>query len=223
MRALGPTLLLVLLPLLAAAVALGAYLNYASVRNSYLSMVSERHETVATRIARDAEVAMSMGLPLAGQDALVRSLAREREVDPLIASVDVVALSGRVLHSSDADRAGGAISGETEAMRVAAPVQTAFDTVEGQVVVRADRMAIEANLSELASGILRTAIIVFLAAAALVTAAVVLAVRALEQRLSRRGTAVSGETIPSELLPVIGEIDRAHAGVGDRLTSGGAR
>lgn len=221
MRTLAPTLLLVLLTLPGAALALGAYLNYASVRNSYIAMVTQRHAAVATRIAADAEVALSMGLPLAGQDALVRSLTREAEVDPLIASVEVLSSSGSVLHASD----GGSPTRPRDPQvqwvveRVKAPIATAFDTVEGVVVVQGNGAALSARLDRLARGIGVAALAAFLVGTALVVAVVFLAVRALRARLERRGTSESGEAVPSEVLPLFDEVDRAHAAVASRLAT----
>lgn len=220
MRTLGPTLLLVLVPLLAAALALGAYLNYASVRNTYLEMVEARQASVARRIAEDAEVALSMGLPLPGQDALRRSLVREREADPLIASVDVLSATGRVLFSSDPARAGDRIEGGASLLREA-PVSSPFGTVEGRVVVRADGAAIEARLAELGRRIAWTAGIVFVIGTLAVAAVVLYSVSLLGRRVLAQGETAGGERVPAEALTAIAAVDEAHRRLAARLRPAG--
>lgn len=217
MRTLGPTLLIVLVPLLAAALALGAYLNYASVRNTYLSMVESRQATTARRIAEDAEMALSMGLPLAGQEALVRSLVREREADPLIATVDVVSDAGVVLFSSEEGRGGVRPADEAALERREAPVVSPFGTVEGRVLVTADDAALGARLARLGRTIAWTAAAVFLAGTLAIALVVLLAVNLLGHRLLSRGRTAAGEMVPQDALPAIAAVDEAHRRLSARL------
>ncbi|MCF3935669.1 hypothetical protein L1787_19940 [Acuticoccus sp. M5D2P5] len=223
MRRLGLTLLLVLLPLIAASLLLGGYLNYASVRNTYLEMVGHRMETVARRIASDAQMALSMGLPLAGQDALERALVRESEADPDLASVDVVSSTGRILFSSDESRRGiDDAPDRAIAERRTVPIISAFETAEGTVVVRARRSAIDAALTRL-EGTIGVAVGLALAIAALAVALVVLlAVRILYRRLTERGETSAGRAVPAEMLAVVDEVDEAHRAIAARLAATGA-
>ena len=126
MRKLSLTLLAALIPLVAASLALGSYLNYAGVRHNYLELVGARMSTVARRMANDAEVAMSLGVPLASQDVMNTALEREAEADPMILSVDVVADGGRVLFSSDPARRDTAEpAADPAAIRHEVPIATA--------------------------------------------------------------------------------------------------
>ncbi|MBJ3776343.1 cache domain-containing protein [Acuticoccus mangrovi] len=217
MGKLSLTLLVVLFPLLAASLALGAYLNYASVRNSYIEMVGTRMQTVARRVASDAQVALSMGMPLAGQNALERLLTREAAADPMIRSVDVVAADGTVLFSSDPVRR-GTREQESDPMaeRRMASIVSAFDTTEGLVVTRASRPALDAALARAGGGILTVAVAALSLAALAIAIVVVLAVRGLTRRLTDRAATAAGEEVPAEMVPVIAEIDEAHAAIRSR-------
>ncbi len=222
MRRLSLTVLLVLAPLMAASLALGAYLNYASVRNTYVTMVGERMEVVARRIAGDAQVALGFGLPLAGQDALSRTLAREAEADPVILSVDVVASSGEVLFSSDAARVGlvDLAAADAEAERRSATILSAFETTEGTVVVRGSRAIIAAALADLARPIRTAALVAFAAGLALIAAIVALNTRSLVGRLQRVATQ-HGREMPEEVVPVFARIDAEHRAIAARADGRG--
>lgn len=222
MRKLSLTLLLVLAPLMAASLALGAYLNYASVRNTYVTMVGDRMEVVARRIASDAQVALSFGLPLAGQDALARTLTRETEADPLLLSVDVVSSAGTVLFSSDAARVDLADPGaaDAEAERRTATILSPFETTEGIVVVRGSRAIIAAALGELAGSIRTVAIAAFAVGLALIALIVGINMRSLVGRLTERGSTALGREVPREVMPVFERIDAEHRAIASRVEHG---
>lgn len=221
MRKLTLTLLAVLIPLVAASLALGGYLNYAGVRSNYLELVGGRMDTVARRIAQDAEVALSVGVPLASQDVMNITLGRETAADTMILSADIRGADGRVLFSSDPERRGAADRPDTPiALRHSAPINTAFGTTEGEVVVRASRQALDQRLSELASGILWMAITAIVVAVAIVAAAVVVSVQVLWRRLTDRETTASGALVPAEMTPSIHAIDGRHGSVAALLGGG---
>ncbi|WP_157961605.1 hypothetical protein [Acuticoccus kandeliae] len=221
MQRLGLTLLMVLLPLVAASLGLGGYLNYASVRNSYLEMVGERLETVAHRIAGDAQIALSMGMPLGGQDALERTLVRERDADSDLASVDVVSNTGLVLFSSDPSRKGNQdVPDVSLAERRTADIVSPFETVDGTVVVRASREAIDGALNRLGRQILITVVIATIASALAVALVVTVAVRTLYGRLMDRRRTSAGRAVPAEMLEVIDAVDAAHRSIAERLAKG---
>lgn len=228
------TLLAVLIPLTAAALALGAYLNYASVRTSYMDLLGARLETVARRVASDAQVALSMGMPLAGQDALGRLLEREKAADAVIVSVDVVGSTGTVLFSSDGDRVGETYSPQSaEVLARTASIVSAFETAEGTVVVRASRATIDGALNQVATAIFTAAVIALVFAVLAIVAGVILTVRALTQRLTggtqSEASATAGESganlIPAQLRQTFGSVDEAHTAIAARLAKpdGGGR
>lgn len=228
------TLLAVLIPLTAAALALGAYLNFASVRTSYVDLLGARLETVARRVASDAQVALSMGLPLAGQDALPRLLEREKAADEVILSVDVLSSTGGVLFSSDADRVGETYTPHpAEVFARTGSIVSAFETAEGTVVVRASRAMIDGALSKVGTAIFTAAAIALVFAIIAIVAGVVFTVRALTQRLTGAsdGAAVAtvGEAgaslIPPQLRQTFASVDEAHASIAARLAEpeGGGR
>lgn len=212
------TLLFVLLPLVAASLTLGAYLNYASVRNTYIAMVGDRMTTLARRIAGDAQVALSMGLPLHGQDPLERTLVRERQADRQLASIDIVSAEGEVLFSSDSVRRGIRDRPDPAlAERRSVPIVSAFDTVEGAVLVRVSREALDRGLVRLWSGI-TTAVLAALALGGLaVVALAVGASRMLSGRLTERRRTSSGRSVPLETVALFDALDEAHRHIAARL------
>lgn len=218
MRRLAFVLMVALTPVVLAAVALGAYLNYGSIRQSYLDMVGARLETVARRISADAEAALSIGIPLAGQETLPRVLQREREADSILLSIDVTDTLGVVLYSSDPGRVG-----TTEAVDPAlsedrtAEIQNAFDTSAGTVVVRASRAVLNQELDTLADGIRRTALFAMLAALAGSFAAVLLGLRVLWTRVSRTAQTGDGAVVPRETVATFRMVDEAHRAIARQL------
>ncbi|RAI03897.1 hypothetical protein DLJ53_05350 [Acuticoccus sediminis] len=211
-------MLAALIPLVAASLALGSYLNYAGVRHNYLELVGDRMSTVAERIANDAEVAMSMGVPLTSQDVMNRSLEREAAADPMVLSIDVVGSGGNVLFSSDPDRRGSEDRGDSAiAWRHFAPIDTAFGTNEGNVVVRASQQALDANVSDVGRSILWLSVLAILGGVAIVSVAVMLSVRALWHRLTDRAPTASGAMVPQEIRASIAAVDDEHRAVAERL------
>lgn len=218
MQKLSLTLLAALIPLVMASLALGSYLNYAGVRSHFLDLTDDRMSTVAHRIANDAEVAMSVGVPLASQDVMNVLLQREADADPTILSVDIVSAAGIVLFSSDEARRGLADDPMTpQAIRAVQTINTAFGTNEGNAVVRASRAAVHQQLDELGGSILAVALPAILAGLVVVGLAVLASVRGLWHRLTERAPTAAGAIVPAELCPSIAAVDDAHAAVAQRL------
>ncbi|ORE93029.1 hypothetical protein ATO13_14645 [Stappia sp. 22II-S9-Z10] len=218
MRKLSLTLLAALIPLVAASLALGSYLNYAGVRHNYLELVGARMSTVARRMANDAEVAMSLGVPLASQDVMNTALEREAEADPMILSVDVVADGGRVLFSSDPARRDTAEpAADPAAIRHEVPIASAFGTREGAAVVRTSNAAVEGALGDMGRSILWLSLAATLLGILVVAGAVAMSVRALWQRLTARGPTVSGAMVPEETRAAFASIDAEHSAIALRL------
>lgn len=219
MRRLAFVLMVALTPVVLAAVALGAYLNYGSIRQSYLDMVGARLETVARRIGSDAEAALSIGIPLAGQATLPRILQREREADSILLSIDVTDVSGAILHSSDPERVGKTevVDLDTSEDR-SADIQNAFETSAGTVVVRASRAILNQELGTLADGIQRTAMFAMIAALIGSFAAVLLGLRVLWTRVSRTAQTDDGAVVPRETVATFRMVDEAHRAIARQLS-----
>ncbi|MGX1099742.1 hypothetical protein [Amorphus sp. MBR-141] len=220
MRRLAFVLMVALTPVVLAAVALGAYLNYGSIRQSYLDMVGARLETVARRIGSDAEAALSIGIPLAGQATLPRLLQREREADSILLSIDVTDTSDAILYSSDPDRVGTREAPDPAVSESrAADIENAFATSAGTVVVRASRAALNRELDTLAAGIQQTALIAMVAALLGSFAAVLLGLRVLWARVSRTAQTGAGAVVPRETVATFRMVDDAHRAIARHLAS----
>jgi len=218
MRRLALVLMVALTPVVLAAVALGAYLNYGSIRQSYLDMVGDRLETVARRVASDSESALSIGIPLAGQATLSRLLQREREADLVLSSIDVVDATDTILFSSDKSRIGMKETTDPElTLDRSAAIQNAFETTEGTVVVRASRAVLDSELQELADGIEHVAIYAMLAALFGSFAAVLLGLRVLWARVSNTAETAGGQIVPKETVATFRMVDDAHRSIARQL------
>lgn len=210
MRALTLTLLATILPLFVAALLLGAYLNYASVRSMYVNLVSDRLEASARRVATDAQTALSMGLPLAGQVALSRTAEREVAVDRAVGQLDVLDPRGVVLFSSNPDAVGEPAAAPGALGSIEAPIGSAFGTLEGAAVTRADATQISMTLSTLFGGIARASIVALVVAGAAIAIIIAVLVRILAMRLLRTGRMASGHVVPTEAVAVFDAVDTAH-------------
>tara|TARA_R110002020_G_scaffold57582_5_gene158288 strand:- start:1186 stop:1872 length:687 start_codon:yes stop_codon:yes gene_type:complete len=218
MRRLAFVLMVALTPVVLAAVALGAYLNYGSIRQSYLDMVGARLETVARRIGSDAEAALSIGIPLAGQATMQRLLHREREADDILLSIDVTDMSGSILYSSDPERVGRIETTNADISEDrSVNIQNAFETSAGTVVVRASRKILDRELGTLADGIQRTALFAMLAALIGSFAAVLLGLRVLWTRVSRTAQTDDGAVVPRETVATFRMVDEAHRVIARQL------
>lgn len=207
-----------MIPLLAAALCLGAYLNFTSVRSNYIELVSNRIETVARRIAADAHTALSLGLPLGGQTALTRSLNREADADTGISHIDVVGSTGTILFSTRPARQGDPFEGLPDDPLVRdALIATVFGTIEGAVVTYADRAVVNATLSGLARDIIRSAIATFVLGGLGIGLLILLSVRAMGRRVRARSQTSRGQQVPAETAYTIDAVDRAHDRLADRL------
>ena len=204
MRALALAILASLLPLLAVTLVLGAYLNYASVRASYIELTGERFETVTRRIANEAHTALMLGLPLPGQVALERSLDRELAADRAIGALRVATLDGKVLFESGTV-AGDGFSDTNETMR-SAIIVSAFGTIDGLVIAIADPARVAEALTVLRTRVVRTAAIVGLVGALVLIVLVSLGVRGAVRRLI--GPEEAEGRVPPETEAVLDEITR---------------
>lgn len=197
MRRLASLLLPVVMVIMLGAIALGGYLAFGSARMAYQSLIDSRLGEIAARIDAAAEQALSLGLPLAGQDTLDALAARGRAADPAILSIDITDAAGVVLHSSDAARIGLADTTHEAGVRARrSPVVGPFGDGEGWVVVRADAGVIAAPLDALALEVRAAVIVAGLAAVVLVVPAVLLPLA----RLNRRALRLDGSAAqPGEL------------------------
>lgn len=217
-RVLTITLLSAMLPLLAAALCLGAYLNFASVRTNYLALVSDRLDTVARRIASDAQMALSLGLPLGGQTVLDRTLVREKDADPGIETIDVVNSTGKILFSTDPAREGTTFERVVDdPLAREALIASGFGTVEGAVVSHADRKVVGETLDTLFQKVLTAAVATFVLGGLAIGVLVFLTVRVMGRRVTALSRTARGRSVPAETARTIDAVDRAHDQILKRL------
>lgn len=218
MRALTLTLLSALLPLVAAALCLGGYLNFASVRANYLELVDDRLAAAARRISSDAHTALSLGLPLAGQVALGRSLEREAAADPVIGRMDVVGASGTVLFSSDPAEVGRPFDfGDSQMVVRQAPIVSMFGTIDGAVLATASRARVDAELGRVGRVIAMATAMAVLIGALAIAGLVAISVRALGARLTAHRATSGGRLVPADMAATLDTIEAAHRPLADRL------
>ncbi len=223
LRVLTVTLLSAMVPLLAAALCLGAYLNFASVRANYLDLVSDRVETVSRRIAADAQMALSVGLPLGGQTVLERLLEREKETDPGISRIEVVGSTGRILFSTDAARTGTRFERAPDGpLQRDAPIASPFGTVEGTVVTDAAPDVVAAAMDRLFRQILQVTLIAFALGVVTIGVLILVSVRAMGRRVMALSRTARGRMVPTEMVATIDEVDSAHDALTTRLGAGHA-
>ncbi|MEM9222390.1 MAG: hypothetical protein AAGB11_08310 [Pseudomonadota bacterium] len=223
MRGLTLTLLAAIVPLVAAAMVLGAYLNFASVRNHYLDIVGERLETASHRVAEDAQTALSLGLPLLGQVALADNLAREMGADDVIGSLIVVDAAGLILFADDPLAVGGNLDGRVEPEVVRqTTILSPIGTPAGAVVAGTNDRVVQGAIDTLASDIFRGAGVALSTGLFAIIGLVAFTVRALWGRVTLQGSTKRGQRVPAEVAPLIDRLDAAHAAIGERLRADGA-
>ena len=221
LRVLSVTLLSAMVPLLAAALCLGAYLNFASVRSHYLELVSDRLETVARRIASDAQMALSLGLPLGGQTTLDRTLERETEADPGIERIEVVGSTGKVLFSTDPARINATfVRGPESPLEREGMVASPFGTVEGVIVAYASQSEVDAAMDRLFRQVLWATLATFALGVVTIGVLIVVSVRAMGRRVMALGRTARGREVPTETLATIDAVDGAHDAILKRLGAG---
>lgn len=201
----------------AAAIALSAFLNYGAVRVSYKEALASRFTIVTERVGEIIEKALSLGLPLAGQDTLAALLPREQGGDPLVTSLDVVNDLGLVLFSSDPARVGMKLPvDETGIPHYRRDIATDFGVGAGAVVLRASASAIDAGLEQVAGDLRQAALLTSLAAMLLAFWGVPWLIR----NLNRSVLPDINDTrtvLPPDLAGELEEIERQQAAISRRL------
>lgn len=220
MRRLAIILLLTIAPVAVGAIALGAYLNFGSIRIIYLSLVHSRFDQLANRIGSDVEVALSFGLPLAGQVTLTPLLSREQSNDPLLESIDVAAADGAVLFSSDSSRVGGDVTALDPMIDVRSRiVANDFGVPVGSVVVRGSVPRIQRQLESVAATVERTAAITGVFAVLVAAVVILVPLRAFYGQ-ALGAARLAGDTTEQADDPygwAIAEVEAAHAAIAARL------
>lgn len=141
--------LIALFALIAAAcVAFGAYFSYVTLLNAHRSAIEARFAITADRLAATGERASSLGIALPAQTTFAGLLRREAELEPSIASIDVVDEHGVVLFSSDPGRVGRADPKVRHA--VSRRITSDIGTTIGEVELRYDPTALAAGSAALA-------------------------------------------------------------------------
>jgi hypothetical protein len=199
MQRLVLAMLLAIVTVAVAAMSLGAYLNYGSVRASYLQLVDSRLTLIGRRLAVAIETAMQLGLPLDGQTTLPAFLERER-----------------ALFSSAGRRVGAHVdpaAGDDAARLQLLPVTNDFGVQMGAVALRASSAAIDAELATVRNDIARAALLVVPCVIAAAGLGLVLVLRQAE----RHARAVQSGELGGTLRRVLDEQETIAA----RLERGG--
>jgi hypothetical protein len=220
MRRLAIILLLTIAPVAVGAIALGAYLNFGSIRIIYIGLVHSRFDQLANRIGSDIEVALSFGLPLAGQDTLTPLLSREQSNDPLLNSIDVAGADGKVLFSSDPNRIGTDIATLDGTVDVRSRiVANDFGVPVGTVLARGSMTRIQRQLDGVAETVERTAAITGLLAVLISAIVILVPLRAFyAQALGAARLADDAtESADDAFGWAIAEVETAHAAITARL------
>lgn len=200
--------------LAAAAIALSAFLNYGAVRVSYRDILAQRFTIVTERVGETIEKALSLGLPLAGQDTLTALLPREHRGDPLVSSLDVLSDRGEVLFSSDPGRIGLIVpSDEPGTLHYRRDLSTDYGVGAGAVILRASDAAIEVGLDEVADDLRQTALLASLVAMLLSFWGIPWLIRSLNRSVMPTvGEGGKGpHQLPAELAVELSGIERRHA------------
>ncbi len=151
-------------------VALGAYMNYSSVRTAYLDAIHSRMHVVAADIVQVIETAQSLGIALAAQHMLPPLLEERYHASPLLQSIDVFGAQHRILFSSAAARVGVVLDQpilQNNPYREVEPIVNTLGITTGGLLLRFDRKAIAHQLRELAGAIIDAALRAVLAALAI--------------------------------------------------------
>ncbi len=219
LQRLSLVLLFAIAAVVAAALALGAYLNYGSVKAAYLSQVDSRLKAIGTSIVDDIEISVTFGIPVAGQETLGPLLKREQGNDSTIAAIDVLGSDGTILHSSDQARVGETLPmlGD-QSLRLEIPVLNDFGGETGSVRVIANQGVLDAKLEGTAFEVRNAAIYALLGALALAVAALALLLSG-AQRRAQQANHLAGVDEEAGASWAFVEVDRAQSAIAERLSS----
>ncbi|MEQ8653974.1 MAG: hypothetical protein RIC87_16035 [Kiloniellales bacterium] len=217
LQRLSLVLLFAIAAVVAAALALGAYLNYGSVKAAYLTQVDSRLKAIGSGIVDDIEISISFGIPVAGQETLGPLLERERGIDPTIYAIDVLGPDGTILHSSDEARVGENLPMlDDQSQRLALPVLNDFGGEEGSVRIIANQEALDANLDGTAIEVRNAAIYSLLASLALAVASLALLLSG-AQRRAQEANHLAGADQETGASWAFLDVDREQAAIEERL------
>ncbi|GAB5467236.1 MAG: hypothetical protein Kilf2KO_02660 [Rhodospirillales bacterium] len=193
LQRLSLVLLFAIAAVVAAALALGAYLNYGSVRAAYLTQVESRMKATGTGVLHDIETSISFGIPLAGQETLGPVLARILSTDPALFAIDVIDDSGVILHSSDPARDGQNLPMlDDNALQLNLAIRNDFGGEAGSLRLIADADLLDANLETTAAAVRNAALYALAGALVLAVLAVLALLAGARQRALEAGHLAAG-------------------------------
>ncbi|MEO1194109.1 MAG: hypothetical protein AAFY02_20305 [Pseudomonadota bacterium] len=193
LQRLSLVLLLAIAAVVAAALALGAYLNYGSVRAAYMGQVESRMNATGTAMVHDAETSISFGIPLEGQETLGPLLERILETDPALEILDVLNSSGVILHSSDPERIGETLDlFDDEGLQLNLAIANDFGGEAGSLRLIADQALLERNLEATAAAVRDAALYALFVALALAVLAVLALLSGARRHAQDAGQLASG-------------------------------
>ncbi len=217
LQRLSLVLLFAIAAVVAAALALGAYLNYGSVKAAYLTQVQSRLQAIGAGIVDDIEISLSFGIPLAGQDTLGSRLQRELAVDPAIQAIDILSTQGTILHSSDPARVGQDLPMiDARVVHLDVPIENDFGGEAGSVRIIADMSVLDANLDSTAEAVRNAAIYALLGSLGMAVVSLVLLLSGAQRRAEEASHLAAGEGDPDSSW-AFHEVDRAQDEVEARL------
>ncbi len=217
LQRLSLVLLFAIASVVAAALALGAYLNYGSVKAAYLTQVDSRLHAIGVGIVADIETSISFGIPLAGQETLGPLLERELEVDPSLSAIDILGSDGTILHSSDPARVGQLIPMlDDPQQRLVVPVLNDFGGEAGSVRILVNLEVLDANLDSTAITVRNAAIYSLLTALVMAVLSLAILLSGAQRRAKEAGHLASADEAAGASWAFL-EVDRAQSAVEERL------
>ncbi len=217
LQRLSLVLLFAIAAVVAAALALGAYLNYGSVKAAYLAQVDSRLHAIGKGIVDNIETSISFGIPLAGQETLGPLLKRELGIDPAIAAIDVLDAQGGILFSSDEARVGQTLPMvDAGGLRTNIAIVNDFGGEAGSVRIVADMAILDGNLDGTAVAVRNAALYALLGALVMAGLSLLLLLSGAQRRAEEASHLAAGEDDPEASWAIL-EVDRAHAELGARL------
>ncbi len=217
LQRLSLVLLFAITAVVAAALALGAYLNYGSVKAAYLTQVESRLLAIGKGIVGDIEISISFGIPLAGQVTLGPLLKRELDIDPAISAIDILADDGTILHSSAERRVGETLPLLADPGLIRdIPIMNDFGGEAGSVRMVANMVIIDANLDGTAVTVRNAAIYALLGALAMAVVSLVLLLSG-AQRRAKEANHLAAEGDDSGASWAFIEIDRLQSELDARM------
>ena len=194
-------------------IAFGAYFAYSALVNAHRDALESRYVISAQRVAGTAELAAALGIALPSQATLAPLVAREAELDPTIAALDITDENGTVLFSNIADRLGSKPS-NSDRIAVSRPIRNDLGRQIGSATVHYDAQVMLDAQQAMAADMRKIAIPAALAACLATLLIGVLLVRRLQRAAQR---AADPAHWPAAAHHALDDVQATHARVAAAL------